>query len=122
MPAGKYNLTIEQGTTYRFVVVKKDINKEPVDLTGYTARMQIRPDFADNTATVFASLSTTPTSDGSGITIVPEEGKLIVEISAALTETFNFDTGLYDLELYVADTVERLLEGRVRNSREVTRV
>lgn len=122
MPAGKYNFTVEQGTTHTFTLVKKDANKEVVDLTDYTARMQIRPDFADNTTVVFATLSTDIAEDGSGLNIQPQSGSIEVVMSAQLTETFNFDTGLYDLELYKDDTVERLLEGRVKISREVTRV
>jgi hypothetical protein len=122
MPAGKYSFTIEQGTTHTFSVVKKDSNGDPVDLTGYSARMQIRPDFADNSSTVYTTLSSSIAVDGSGLYITPISGSIDIEIAAGVTEDFNFDTGVYDLELYSGSTVERLLEGKVRISREVTRV
>lgn len=121
MPAGKYSFTIEQGTTYTLKVVKKDANMSVVPLSGYTAKMQIRPDFADNTQEVYITLSSSLDADGSGLVITPISGSVDVTISADKTETFNFDTGLYDLELYSGSFVERLLEGRVKISREVTR-
>jgi glycosyltransferase involved in cell wall biosynthesis len=64
MPAGKYTFIIEQGTTHEFTIVKKDSNGDAVDLTGYTARMQIRPDFADLTTTVYTTISSSIAGDG----------------------------------------------------------
>jgi len=39
MAAGKYSFTIEQGSTVDFEITYKDSNGNPVDLTGYQARM-----------------------------------------------------------------------------------
>ena len=41
MAAGKYSFTIEQGSTVDFEIAYKDSNSDPIDLTSYTARMQI---------------------------------------------------------------------------------
>lgn len=122
MPAGKYSFTIEQGTTHEFTVIKKDSNNSAVNLTGYSARMQIRPDFADLSSTIYTTVSSSIAGDGTGLYINPVSGSISVLISAQVTEDFNFDTGVYDLELYSGSVVERLLEGRVKISREVTRV
>lgn len=122
MPAGKYSFTVEQGTTHTFTVVKKDSNGDAIDLTGYSGRMQIRPDFADNSSTVYTTVSSSIAGDGTGLYLTPISGSIRVEISAGVTEDFNFDSGVYDLELYSGSYVERLLEGKVKISREVTRV
>jgi hypothetical protein len=45
MAAGKYSFVIEQGSTVDFEIVYKDSNSNPVDLTDYQARMQIRPSY-----------------------------------------------------------------------------
>ena len=42
MSAGKYSFTIEQGSTVDFRIEYKDSNSNPIDLTNYQARMQIR--------------------------------------------------------------------------------
>jgi hypothetical protein len=84
--------------------------------------MQIRPDFADLTTTVYTTISSSIAGDGTGLYITPESGSIDVLMSAQVTEDFNFDTGVYDLELYSGSVVERLLEGKVKISREVTRV
>ena len=50
MSAGKYSFTIEQGATYRFGIEYTDSSGSYIDLQGYDAKMQIRSDYADNTA------------------------------------------------------------------------
>ena len=42
MAAGIYNFIIEQGTTVNFRIDYRDSEGNPVDLTGYEGRMQIR--------------------------------------------------------------------------------
>ena len=42
MAAGNYSFTIEQGATTDFEVVYKDSDGNPVDLSGYQARMHLR--------------------------------------------------------------------------------
>jgi hypothetical protein len=122
MPAGKYSFTVEQGTTHQFTLVKSDSNSTPVNLTGYSARMQIRPDYADLSTTVYTTVSSSIADDGTGLYITPESGSITVLLSAQVTEEFDFDSGVYDLELYSGSFVERLIEGKVKVSREVTRV
>jgi hypothetical protein len=121
MAAGKYSFTVEQGTTFQFGLIYKDSEGQPVDLTGYSAQMQIRPDFADFTDTKYITLSSSLDVDGSGLVIDGASGSIQVIMASAKTEEFDFDEGVYDLELYSGDTVTRLLEGKVKVSREVTR-
>jgi hypothetical protein len=131
MAAGIYNFIIEQGTTHTFTIQYKDSNNNPVDLTGYTGRMQIRN--APKGNILHASLTNTLSGCGTGLDFTPEidgveqpvtSGSIGVMISAVSSSMFNFDQAYYDLELVVDDAgcevVSRLLQGRVKLSKEVT--
>jgi hypothetical protein len=128
MAAGKYNFTIEQGTTTKFEVQYNDDDGTPIDLTSYQCRMQIRSDYADFDSTLYATLSSSLAVDGTGLNLQGVDGSkaltsgsIGVIISSAVTETFDFDEGVYDLELVTGTNVTRLLQGKVKISREVTR-
>lgn len=124
MPAAKYSFKVEQGATLTFNVQWTDDSGTPVDLTTYDdAKMQIRSDYADingNTlyATLTSSLDASPSNTG---LFLSSSGTINVFLSADTTEGFTFEEGLYDLELYKGGVVERLLEGKVTVSKEVTR-
>lgn len=110
------DLEVQQGATYRRSFVWKDSNGDPVDLTGYIARMQIR---RRKSAPVIEHSATT---ENGGITITPLEGRIDLLISATATAAFDFTSGAYDLELVASDNdVTRFLEGAVSVSKEVTR-
>ena len=122
MKAGRYSFVIEQGTTTYFEIQYTDSNNEPVDLTGFHGRMQIRPDYADFTDELYVCISSSIDVDGeTGLYFTPTSGSIGVKISAKKTEEFDFDEGYYDLELYSGSYVGRLLEGQIRIRREVTR-
>jgi hypothetical protein len=121
MTSSKYTFIIKQGSTFNLKLQYADVNGNPFNLDGYHAQLQIRPDFADNTDSVFSTLSSSLDVDGSGIIITPEDGGILVNISATKTEQLNFEEALYDLELYSGSFVNRILEGKVKLSKEVTR-
>lgn len=113
MPAAKLNLTIEQGTTFTKSLTWRDKNKRPVPLTGYTARMQIRPSAASSE--VILELST----DNGRIVLSPA-GVIKIDLSPA--DTSALKTGVYDLEMTDGNgRVTRLIEGKITVSLEVTR-
>lgn len=115
MAAGIYNFTIEQGATFTKAFTWKDDDGNPVNLTGYTARMQCRASIG-STATIFSY--TTPSANLSIPT--PANGTIALVISA--TDTSNFPVGgVYDLELVSGATVTRLLQGTISLSGEITR-
>lgn len=88
----------------------------PVDLTGYTARMQIRATLED--ATVLVSLTT----ENGGITLGATAGTIALLITAAATTLLTFSNAVYDLEIISAGgIVTRLLSGNIILSKEVTR-
>lgn len=87
----------------------------PKDLTGWTARMQIRESIDDVTE-ILELLSPTD------IAITVNDAKIAVTISAAVTTALDFDEAVYDLELIdVAGAVTRFAEGLVTLRKEVTR-
>lgn len=115
MSAGILNLVIEQGATFRRVLTWS-IAGVAVNLTGYTARMQVR---ADYDAAPILSLTSDP---GGGITLGGSAGTITVLASASLTAALTPGAYLYDLELESADgTVTRLLKGQATVDPEVTK-
>lgn len=121
MAAGKYNFTVEQGTTTTFNLKCTDSNGDLLDLTGYSAKLQVRPDYADLTETVYLTLSSSLDMDGSGISISPESGSLSLYISANKTDGLTFDEAIYDLEIYSGSHTTRLIEGKFKIKKSVTR-
>jgi hypothetical protein len=132
MAAGKYNFTIEQGTTVNFEIQYKDSNGDPIDLTNYSGRMQFRPSFADDTSTIYLTLSSSLNPDGTGLnfsgssgTKPPTSGSIGIYIASCTSSNFTFESALYDLELYSGSLncpiAIRLLQGSVNISKEVTR-
>jgi hypothetical protein len=121
MAAGNYSITIIQGSTFNLELQYLDSEETPINLTDYHTQMQIRPDFADNTNTIYATLSSSLDDDGSGIVINGEIGSITLNLSAEKTKNLNFDEALYDLELYSGSFVTRILEGKVKLRKEVTR-
>ncbi|MDB4339334.1 hypothetical protein N9992_00745 [bacterium] len=126
MAAGKYSFIIEQGATTDFEIIWKDAEGSRSDLTGYHARMQIRSDYGAN-STLYASLSSSLKADGTGLNLSGSlgnnplsSGSIGIFISAASSSAFNFNEAKYDLEVVSGSYVTRLLEGRIKLSKEVT--
>ena len=126
MIAGKYNFFIEQGATTDFEIQWKDSNGEPIDLSPWQARMQIRSDYG-SAGTLHASLSSSLESDGTGLNLLGSDsaksltsGSIGVIISAAKTADFDFGEAKYDLEMVSGSYVTRLLEGKIKLRKNVT--
>jgi hypothetical protein len=122
--AGRYSFIIEQGTTFIREIRYMDSTGLPVDLTDYGARMQIRQTY--DSVTTIVTLTDSIGVDGSGLSITPISGTISVTLSAASSSALNFNGEAYfDLEIYsgsgASQFVKRLIEGRVRLSREITR-
>ena len=130
MASGKYTFIIEQGATTDFEVVWTDSAGEKVDLTNYQARLQIRSDYGSS-GTLYANLSSSLDADGTGLNMSgsnnqypPTSGSIGIFISAASSSAFTFSEARYDLEMVsgsgATQYVTRLLEGKVKLSKEVT--
>ena len=115
MPAGKYDITIEQGADLDLDIDYKDSTGTLVALgTGHTAAMKIKE---SKGGAEIASLTT-----GSGITLTSSSPNINIKIAYGTTAGYDFDNAVYDFELKntSSDTVSRVLEGRVILNREVT--
>jgi hypothetical protein len=117
MAAAKLKLVIEQGATFRKVLTwKAGTPAVAVNLTGATARMQIRTEL-----TSAAPLVTLTTENG-GIALGGIAGTITLTILPAATALFAWTAGVYDLEIALTPTdVYRLVYGTVTVSPEVTR-
>lgn len=125
MPAGKYNLLIEQGATFQLELQYKDSNNNAIDLTGYSGRMQIRPSIGSTVS--YLCLSSSLQADGTGLNFSgsdgstpPSSGSIGIYISAISSSALTFDQGVYDLEIASGSFVARLLQGNVQLNKEVT--
>lgn len=116
MTAGTYDIIVEQGATFTLAMTWKDSAGSAVNLTGYTARMQVRP-AADSTGTLL-----TLTTENGRIALGGAAGTITLTVAASDTAALTAGTGVYDIELVSGGgVVTRLLQGSVTISREVTR-
>jgi len=128
MAAGKYSFAIEQGSTVDFEISYKDSNGDPIDLTDYQARMQIRP--SKGSETVYLTLSSSLADDGTGLNMSgstglnpPTSGTIGIYISANSSSLLDFNEAAYDLEIVTGSVypiVTRLIEGSIKLLPEVT--
>ena len=128
MAAGKYSFAIEQGSTVDFEIAYKDSAGEPIDLTDYQARMQVRP--SKGSTDVYLTLTSSYSADGTGLHLSgsgdlnpPTSGTIGVFISAYTSSQLTFTEAVYDLEIATGSTypiVTRLIEGNIRLIPEVT--
>ena len=112
--AGIYNITMDQGAQWTLQVVYDNNNGTPIDLTGYTARMQVRPKFGSDNAVLTIS------SPSSGIVITPLTGTLNLTATTAQTGDIPGGFYVYDLEITSGGVVTRLMQGSVTVRDQVT--
>jgi len=128
---GTYNLCINQGATYSVTFVWNtgsscgctngcscgcSSNLIPVDLTGFTAAMQIRQTVQSSTVLYSASTA------GGQIVLGGTAGTIALTIPASATAGFSWIRGVYDINLTSSGgIVTRLIQGNVIVSPEVTR-
>jgi len=117
MRAGILNLLVQQGSTFSRTLTW-EIDGEPVDLRGYTARMQIR---TVQVNTKPAKLLDNLTSQNGGLVLDAPSGSITISMSAVNTAKLPAGSHVYDLELATADYVQRLVQGRLDVSAEVTK-
>lgn len=124
MSSGIWNITAEQGATWNPTLTYRDSTGALVNLTGYTARMQVRDGFEASAATLDL------TTENGGITLGGAAGTIaplatatqMTALSAADASKFPPNkVYVYDLELINGAVITRLLQGTFTVVREVTR-
>jgi len=132
MPAGNYTFTIEQGATTDFEIQWKSTSGTAINLTGYVAKMQLKSNYSGTTyLTLSSSLSSAPAKgadrahlslSGSSHEDLLVSGSIGVYIGHEITQGLTFSDALYDLELKKGASGTRLLQGKVKLSKEITTV
>ena len=130
MAAGVYNFSIEQGSTVDFEIQYKDSSSNPISLASSTVNMAIRPAFgaeaivemSSSVATTYAKRSGSAflSVSGSNLTTPVTSGSIGLYIGHAVTDSFTFGQAIYDIELTTGQTRTRLLQGKIRLSKDVT--
>jgi hypothetical protein len=110
---GYLDLICYQGANFDYTLTWKT-DGTAVNLTSYTARMQVRETYQSSTA----ALSFT---NGSGITLGGTAGTILVAASATVTAGVAAGDYVYDLEMVNSGTVTRLIQGKFKVDPEVTR-
>jgi len=112
MSAARYDLVIDQGSDFsvEFTIKEAGVVK---DLTGYSARAQLRP--TKSSSTLSASFTCSIAS--------PTNGKIQMILGNSVSSAVTAGIFYYDLEIYTSgDTVvSRLLYGEATVTQEVTR-
>jgi hypothetical protein len=114
--AGIYDVTLEQGATFTRTITYNTSAGSPVDLTGFTAEMDLRPSY--NSSTVVLTLTTA----NGRIALGGAAGTITLTVTAADMAALTAPAdGVYDLELSSGGSVTRLLQGTWTISPEATR-
>ena len=114
MIPGKYNIVCPQGSTYnqQFTYSIDDV---PVNLFGYTARMQVREKHTSTTKILDL------TTENGRIALGTSAGTITINVPASNTAALVAKDYVYDLELISSDIVTRLFEGKFLVTAEVTK-
>ena len=110
MPAGKYNLVIDQGSDYATTLTLTR-DGSAINLTNYTARAHIR---ATKESSNYVSFTIT----------FPDRaaGQVTMTLPSAISSNMAAGQYLYALEIETsAGVVTRLIEGSLTLTREITR-
>ena len=112
-----YNFCIAQGTDSTVPFVLSDSTGTVINLTGYTAAMQLRVQL--NSVEAVDTLTT----DNERISIDPEAGQISCTFPHTQTERYPVRTLVYDLEITSpGGEITRVVQGKITVSGEVTRV
>lgn len=92
MSAARYDFQIEQGFDFTRVLTWKDADQNPIDLSGYSAKLQARP--------VGATDAVISLNDVSGISLGGIAGTITLHLEEAATTALDFDIMPYTLAVY----------------------
>jgi hypothetical protein len=120
MTTAVWNITIDKGITFERTLIWQDVSSGspvPINLTGYSAMMQIRPYAGAPDADILITLSTM-----SGITLGGALGTIKITIPATNTAAFPSDyKGEFDLVLVSPSyKVDKIVRGDVTISPSCT--
>jgi hypothetical protein len=108
--AKRVNLVIDQGSTFATTFELVDDYDEPLVVSDYTSRGQMRKHYEANSSTSFVTALAT--------------GQLTISLTAAQTANLTPQRYVYDIELVdtVANSVTRIVEGFINVTPEATKI
>jgi hypothetical protein len=113
--AGQKNWEVDQNTTFSFIVEYKDPDDNVIDLTGASAKLQVRDTKGGS------KLAFTLTSPSGGILIDGAAGKVTVKMTPTQTNKLFYPKSSYDIMVTDSNSNKiKLLEGFLTLSRSVT--
>lgn len=118
--AVNYDIIIEQGATKSFTIIYKNELQEAIDLTGYTARGQIRMKPSDVTPLATFDVNIANPTGGVISVILPATALVGNPLISGKTSS-QYTNAIYDIELVNGSVVTRLLQGKCSISPEVTK-
>lgn len=106
------NLYIDAGADYSIIVTANQSNGDPLNLTNYTVKSQVRKSYASQTAYDFTASIFAATS-----------GKIRLSMTATQTSAIKPGRYLYDVEITSANGEKRrVLEGIIIITPEITQI
>ena len=113
MPAARHDIVIEEGADWQITFTYLDKVGAAISTSGFSARLKVKESIG---GTLIDSLVS-----GGEITLGGSNGEYVIGVAASVTAYYDFDWGVYELEIVTAGgVVTRLVEGRVEFRREVT--
>ena len=123
MAASKVGILVEQGARFTRLLTFQDVDHVPVDVTGWTFAGKIRE--TQSSATSLASFTFTILDQvtNTGQVEMTMTGAVTAGIAEAFSDTYERIPSffLYDVEVTRGGDVDRILEGTVEFSPEVTK-
>jgi hypothetical protein len=109
------NFEVDQNTTFTFQVEYLDVDDNPIDLTGASAKMQVRDTQGGS------KLACTLTSPSGGITIDGPNGLLTIKMTPTQTNKMFYPKSSYDIMIVDSNGNKiKILKGFLTLSRSVT--
>lgn len=109
--SGTYDITTYAGSTFSLGITWRDDNEDPIDLTTYDARLQVRGPGAKLRLDL---------TEGNGLVInEPETGHIDVLIDAETLAAVKPGIYRYELEMQAGDFATKILRGDFRVISEV---
>jgi len=117
MSAGNYDITIDQGSDFKLTLVIKD-GDAPRNLDGHLARGHLRE--SKDSSRYWAFDFSDSSYDSTGTLVMKMANDVVADDASTVLPEGNY---FYDVEIYTASdaTVERILQGKAKVTREVTR-
>lgn len=124
---GRLDLVFDQGSTWEREIQFRDENKDIIDLSGYSAELEVRP-FGGDTATPLLLLQTNPAIGGGAgnariVVTSGADSKLTLTVTATVMAALTpwTETAVYDLVIQDGSSVRTVvLEGKAIFRKRIT--